>query len=270
MKWNGDRVAARRARAVTMLELMMVITILGVLMAVTLPRLGGSNERAALRTTARDMAQLAAYARQSAVSMGKPTRIVINREGREWWLDLPPAEDSRVRADDWERVPDSASHRDWPLAQEERARPLHRKVEFFDVAVGGRELRETGRAAIYFYPNGSSDGAAIVLRNTRERLMTVEIERATGRALAYAGPQKTFAERLEELGVDPAGFVDPSVLADAMREAESEPGAGFYRAAGGREERAAAYADAAARIMGRVQRDEERRRAVERENGNRR
>lgn len=236
----------RHARAFTFLELMFVVVILGILLAVGLPRFSGTSRRAALQTTARDMARMAAYARQAAISAQAETHLVLDQENRRWFYQGPASEEElerELRVDEDEP---------FERTEEELARSLHRRVSFAEIAPpNGRAYGPTEIARVTFFPSGSCTGVTIVLKNDVDRAMTVEIEAATGRSIAYLGGPKTFAERLEELGVDPATF---GIERAEDTEIARVPGEGFTRV-GGADERASAYADAAARILGRVNRD---------------
>lgn len=238
-------------RAFSFVELMFVVVVLGVLAAVALPRFAGAMRGAALQSTARDLAAISSIARQSAVTSQQETMLVLDQEQRRWFLNGPVL-DERER-----RRAASRSTRVEPLARsdEEQPRRLDDRVRFHQIAPpNGRVYSDRDTVVIRFFPNGASSGATIVLADDRDRRMTVEIEAATGRAVAYNGGPRSFQERLEQLGVDPAQFGIETAVADAKDRQSRD---GFTRI-GGEAERTAFYADAAARIMGRVERDVER------------
>ncbi|MCB2154237.1 type II secretion system GspH family protein [bacterium] len=239
-----------RDRAMTMIELMLVVTILGILMAVTLPKMSGTNRRAALQTTARDIAKLSAYARQSAISMQADTKLVFDKEQNQWWLELPEDEDN------WRRRE--------AKSDEESVHTLNPRILFHEFSRSGEEIHDDP-VEVSFRPNGSSTGLVILLATDKNATMTVEIEAATGRAEAYMGEPKTFAEKLEERGVDPSAYA--GVTETGGGPVESTPGEGFYRIGQTEEERVSSYADAAARIMGRVRNDYDRQQENEDQRG---
>lgn len=245
----------RADRGFSMIELMFVVTVLAVLVAVAMPRLSGSRDRAALETTAHQMARLAAYARQVAVTRQGEAVLVLRRDRGEWFLEAPlkPGErtrdrrqTARVKAMERDRRDDGRT----PLESEEATRRLENKVMFGKVLIADEEAR-AGDVEIIFYPNGAATGTVIELTNEKGRRMTVEIEAATGRASAYFGDPKTFGEKLAELGVDPEAYGEEGPRASDT-DGGPIPGEGFRRIGQSEEGRVKAYQDAAARIMSRA------------------
>lgn len=234
----------QRRRAMTLIELLLVIVVLGVLMAIGLPRLTGTNERAALTTTARDMARLAAYARQSAISQQARTMIHFDEESRMWQLELPAPTDSRRAKRGREKL----------LSDEEQPHTLHDKVLFQEFQRDGEKLiaPKRGGITVEFYPNGTSNGLTIVLATKKGRQMSVAIERATGRVSAYDGPPMTFGDMVAAAGGDVSQYAGAEVTIDPDALPAGKAKDNFYRLGESSDERTSRYEDAAARIMGRV------------------
>jgi prepilin-type N-terminal cleavage/methylation domain-containing protein len=80
------RRAARRA--MTLLELLTVITIMSVLMGVTFPTLRAFNEKNKLRATVREIVALMKYARTEAVFGQRTTEVFFDLDKRQFWVDL--------------------------------------------------------------------------------------------------------------------------------------------------------------------------------------
>lgn len=237
-------------RAMTLIELLLVIVVLAALLAVGLPRLTGTNERAALTTTARDLARLANYARQSAVSQQARVMIHFSEEERTWQLELPPPPDDNRR---------TRRRNERLLSEEEQPRTLHAKVSFVEFQRDGAKVepdRRTG-VTVEFYPNGTSNGLTVVLANTKGRKMSVSIERATGRVSAYDGEPMTFGDMVAQAGGDISQFAGAETSRDFDGTATGEARETFYTVGESSEERTSRYEDAAARIMGRVKRQYE-------------
>lgn len=250
--------SARLRPGFTFIELMLVIVILGVVMAVAIPQMGGRAQSTALDSTGRNIARLAEYARQSAIISGQEARLTIDREAGAWWLDLSPdAEERDLR--ETTRRSSRGTRRGTVRSDEEITQRLPERLSIREVVRDGRAVRDN-RTVISFYPAGSSTGGAIVIENQHGETLTIEIERATGRAMAYVGEPKTFAQRLEEAGLDPTRYGErPTQSAQAA----SERGTGFSRTAGSEEERVRHYQNAAERIFSRV----EERQSAQREAG---
>lgn len=245
-------------RGFSFIELMFVIVILGVLFAVVLPKLSGSDTMPALRTTANNMARLGIYARQSAISLNEPVVMSFHKEERAWYLSLPPRDKRDKSAKrDWEqRKFDDVEDR-IPGSDEEGTFFLNKRVEFEEFQVNGEPLDED-ILRIWYYPNGTADTARVVLRTNEKdeekwSRITMEVEGATGQVSAYEGEPKTFADILEEQGIDSSAYEGVSRTLKEADESLKE-GRAFGVVAGSKEERVSAYSDAAARIMGKATR----------------
>jgi prepilin-type N-terminal cleavage/methylation domain-containing protein len=233
-------------RGLSMIELMFVVVILGTLIALTLPRMAGTGDRAALSTAGRDIARMAAMARQNAISMNAETRLIFSMGGNTWRMILPETEE-----------PVSGRYGRERLSTWEQPQILHSRVRFSEFLTDGTTVRED-ELVVKFLPNGSSTGGTIILTNKRDRKMTISIERATGMASADMGEPMSFADRVVMAGGDPSKFAgaEPSTMAATLPDEEGEPR--FYAVERTADERVSAYEDAAARIMGRVVRENER------------
>ncbi|MBX3730029.1 MAG: prepilin-type N-terminal cleavage/methylation domain-containing protein [Candidatus Sumerlaeia bacterium] len=238
------RVASHRG--FTMIELAFVVTIIAILMVVALPRMVGAGSRTALETTARDIARMSEYARQTAIARQRVIEITFDPEARTWWMDLNP-EARNERYVSRQRRSREAIH------ELEEVRRLEQKVSFREFLLDGKATDARRPVTVSYYPNGSSSGLTVILTNDRGRVMTMEVERATGRASAYLGEPMTFGDRLAAAGLDATryGGTSAQVGGQAARD-------GFYMSAGGEQDRVSHYQDAAARIMGQVTRKYER------------
>ncbi|MDK2971032.1 MAG: type fimbrial biosis protein FimU [Candidatus Sumerlaeota bacterium] len=236
-----------RSAGFTMIELLFVITIMAVLLVITLPRMTGAGSRTALETTSRDLARLCEYARQSAITSNRVVVIVFEPEERKWWLDLNPEFTDDLKYEQKRR------RRGETVNEFEEPRVLPMKVEFKEFLLDG-ETVDDRQIVASFYPNGSASGLTVLLTNDKERVMTMEIERATGRASAYLGQPMSFTEKLEAAGLDSTAYGGTGMGADAG----TKPKDRFYRSAGSEEERVSYYQDAAARIMGQTTRQYDR------------
>jgi Tfp pilus assembly protein FimT len=229
-----------------MIELMFVVVILGSLLALTLPRMTGTGDRAALSTAGRDIARMAAMARQNAISMNAETRLIFSMGGNTWRMILPETDEPQKGRYGRER-----------LSTWEQPQVLHSRVRFAEFLLDGSTVKDD-ELVVKFLPNGSSTGGTIILTNNRDRRMTIYIERATGMASADLGDPMSFSDRVVLAGGDPSKFAgaEPSALASTLPDEEGKPR--FYAVERTADQRVSAYEDAAARIMGRVVRENER------------
>jgi len=237
------RLSAARQRGVTFLEMMVVVVILGILIAIAIPNMAGPRERAMLRGTARDLASAGLLARQTAMSQGWPTYLYVDKENGSWQLSLMPELDKRERREFRDGTPTLA---------EEKPRELHELMTINKVITDYEVLDDDDRYILTFYPNGSSSGMAVMLENSREKSLTVDFEKVSGRPDVYPGEPKSFAQKMKEQGIDLAkyGLQDPD-----SADAAGTPGEGFKRTAGmDSEERVQYYKDAAERMIKRSER----------------
>lgn len=258
-----------RKRGVTFLEIMVVIVILGILAAVALPNMMGTRSRSALRTGARSIAAAGLQARQAAIAYGKETELIIDMENKTWMILLMPEDDDAPVNRGRRRAPTRSSLRtEREMApgytSEEQIRDLPQRVTFGEITTWSDEdnvrprttrrgvlSRSSDLRRLTFYPNGSSSGMAIQLVNDRDRSLTVDFDRSSGRPEIYEGEPKTLAQKLRDMGLNPAdyGIIDESELASAGRQ----PGEGFYRIGWSEEERVSHYQSVAGRLMRRAQ-----------------
>ncbi|MCC5875086.1 MAG: prepilin-type N-terminal cleavage/methylation domain-containing protein [Candidatus Sumerlaeia bacterium] len=259
-----------RRRGVTFLEIMVVIVILGILAAVALPNMMGTRSRAALRTAARSMTSAGIQARQAAIAYGKETELIIDMENGSWMILLmPEEEDERVNRGRRRAPVRSSMRTEREMApgytSEEQIRELPSRVTFGEITTWSdkddarpatNRRRGVVRADLHrltFYPNGSSSGMAIELKNDRDRSLTVDFDRSSGRPEIYEGPPKTLAQKLTDMGLNPEdyGIFDERDLAAGEGR---RPGEGFTRIGWSEEERIGHYESVAERLMRRAQR----------------
>ena len=131
---------APRPRGVTLLELLIVLTVMGFIVAIVLPTLGSGVSTAALKSAAREVAAGLRYARGQAIAQRTEAVLVLDVEARTFTLP-----------------PDAHLHR------------LPERVEL-KLFTAQRDLVSDKVGAIRFFPDGGSTGGRITLasgeRNT--------------------------------------------------------------------------------------------------------
>lgn len=231
--------------AFTLLEVLVVLTVVAILMAVALPNMRGSREGERLRSAARELVAVGGYARQMAIAQGKPASLRFDPQRRVWRLVLPESEQDERRARRAARRGGTEGG-----TEEEHPRTLPQGVKFTSITRDNRPIETAGRGnfpEITFFPNGGSDGGRVVLTNSRDKSMTVEFSPGTGRAIAYAGSEVTLGERLVAAGGNPGDFegIDPPAPDSTVAKAA----ASIERIGRSEEERVSAYQGVAARLM---------------------
>jgi general secretion pathway protein H len=137
-------------RGVTLLELMIVLTIMAFVAAIVVPMLGGGVSTAELKSAAREVAAGLRYARGQAIVQRGEAFLVLDVDARTF--TLPP--DTRVH-----RLPDKMD------------------IKLFTAQ---RDLVAEKVGAIRFFPDGGSNGGRITLA-AGERKFDVDVDWLTGR-----------------------------------------------------------------------------------------
>ena len=137
-------------RGVTLLEMLIVLTIMAFVAAIVLPMVGGGVSTAELKSAAREVAAGLRYTRGQAIVQRSEARMVFDVDARTF--TVPP--DSRV-------------HR----------LPAKMDMKLFTAQ---RDLVGEKVGAIRFYPDGGSDGGRITLA-AGERKYDVDVDWLTGR-----------------------------------------------------------------------------------------
>lgn len=232
--------SAPNRRAMTFIEIMFVVVIIGIVVAVAIPNMAGTRDSAALKSTVRDIVAGGLLARQTAVTSGEDTFLVFRPKENTWRMEFFDAskEEDRRWQDRRERTHD------------ERDRPLERKVSFAAFHTDAGKLEPMEEVRLAFHPNGACTGMAIQVQGNRGNPVVIDFERATGRPEVYPGEPKSLSVKLKEQGIDPAefGLPDESLVASGG----STAGEGFKKTAGWTEtERVNAYKDAVDRMLAR-------------------
>jgi general secretion pathway protein H len=139
-----------RHRGVTMLELLIVLTLMALIAAMVLPLFSGGVSGTDLKTAARDVAAGLRLARDRAIAQRSEALLELNLEARTFRVS-----------------PDAGSHR------------LPEKIDL-KLYTAQRDLLNDKVGAIRFYPDGGSNGGRITLA-AGEHKYDVDVDWLTGR-----------------------------------------------------------------------------------------
>ena len=166
-----------RSKGFTLIELIVVVVIVGVLGAMTVPQVAGRVDSARLRASANALRSTADYAHGYAMTRNVPTRMTIEREQGRFALahqPEPAAEPGR-----WEAVR-SGVH---------RGGTLRRGVRFSRVEVH-EAMEASGNAGeglgVTFWPSGEAESAIIEITDG-QTYWSLGIASSTGRRVLAAG-----------------------------------------------------------------------------------
>jgi len=160
----------------TLLEITIVLLIISVMLAVTLPRFGPLRLKAELRTSTRNLATLIRYGRAAAIYGRRVVKLRIDVQHRRYRLDLMT-----------DSIPAGKRDED-KLERVEAIRDLPDKV-YFERIVLYEEPEKAGEGIVVlnFTPRGNVTPATIVLSDVKGRRMTVDIFGTTGAVEVYQG-----------------------------------------------------------------------------------
>jgi len=178
-------------RGFTLIELMVVLTILVLLAGLTAPSFVRQYHEAKLKSAARDMVGLMQYARSEAVVEGTTYRLNIDRDGGRVWItyydtqsEETQEEEPRYVEDETvlgasRKMPEGVTIREVQLGDEALAQLSDDALE--EINALRAQLNEEGTPYVAFTPAGTSDGARVLLENEYEDRLAVSLDAITGR-----------------------------------------------------------------------------------------
>ncbi len=147
---TGSNGRAQRA-AFTLIELSIVVFILAVLLAVSIPGFVRSYNASLLSETARSFATLCQQARIQAVSQQRNATLHIDLERQVFWISQPVRNEGGTEEDQTVKVVE-----------------ISNRIALVD-AVRQDEPRTAGKQVeVSFYPNGTCDPVYIILRGAEK------------------------------------------------------------------------------------------------------
>jgi type II secretion system protein H len=189
-----------RARGFTLLEIMVAVTILAIMMAVTLPSMKAMNEKNKLRSTARQITALMKYARTEAVFGERTTEVFLNLDKREFWLDLREPEPEKGDSS-W-----SSKNKQPKERNIEQKRDLDSSIWFEETQAYDENIIEGGKdklIAVDFYPDGSASPTFLTLTNKGGTKLTIEVLKSTGQIEITPGTIEEKKSQAQESTVTP-------------------------------------------------------------------
>lgn len=186
-------------RGITMLELIAVITLLGILAALAVPTMAVTGRAASLRRSAREMAALMRWARATAVLSEIEIQLRLSpddglyqltfdidamvrtqlerraRSGRTSGADRRRERGIQEEMTPWQAIHELPSDRTGPL--------VHFAAVDTEVEIESESSRRRMIPAIIFYPDGTATGGRIVLASRTGAVMQIEVMTATGLAV---------------------------------------------------------------------------------------
>lgn len=192
--------ALGRRRAVTFMEILVVLVIMSVLMAMMAPTMKGLHNRNRLSAASREITNVLRYARQQAVLRNHATDVLFKLEENTYELVLNPPDTLKRR---------SYSSRKPKKEDMERKRELDpdkRGITFHSIETGQEKIDRKEGHKIRFLRNGSASASTIVIqfkeknKEKEPRLITIQVANSTGAVRVYRGGPQEIEIEIPEWG----------------------------------------------------------------------
>jgi type II secretion system protein H len=161
--------------AFTLIELMVVVAIMGIIMAISIPFAYHTMHKESLTTTVNDVTEVFSNARKQAIMQGQMAEVVFHpKEGR---LEVSGASassstDARATVGTTGSLPHGSG-----LSAEI---PKDIVVDMLDVNL--TEYKDAEMARVRFYPNGTCDECTVILHSDNNQYRKISLELTTGLA----------------------------------------------------------------------------------------
>lgn len=175
-----------RREGFSLLEIILVVTIILIASAIAIPAFMRSYEGARLNTSARTIAMASKYARNMAVLQQKHMAILFDTRRNE--IEILAVGSGAAHGERGMFLDERAGYGSRWGAEEERpaiqsrmVRPMEDGVRILDVSdVDGRQ-RYDGVYWVTYYPSGLSDKYIVRLIDGRNRTIRMEVDHISGR-----------------------------------------------------------------------------------------
>jgi prepilin-type N-terminal cleavage/methylation domain-containing protein len=211
----------------TITELLIVLTLIGILSVISMPTLKGFAATRRLKASAYTLRSLLTFARDMAVTDRTAHLVVFDFDNERYWLasnetfdpsnpltSALTAQNSTVVAaiqnnTNANRLTTGTSAPRAPLARSSGILgvpyPMEQNVTLAAIVTNhnGRTVEvDSGVAYIYFLPTSTSEDAVVYLRNTRNQIMSVTVEAASGRVRV----RQLTSQEVEMLGFETSDY----------------------------------------------------------------
>ena len=168
----------------TLIELMVVLVLMGILSAMILPEMKGTFADALLRSSGRDLVNVFKLAYSRAVSLNQVQVVRVDEGSGHYQIErLVPGRSSQQEYAPLKDVSGSAGKIDPRIRVQVHKRDAVPSAEATDsqeaAPVGDRQA--TPASAVAFYPDGTADGAEVLLHDSAGFGLRLRINPITSR-----------------------------------------------------------------------------------------
>jgi type II secretion system protein H len=170
----------RRPGAFTLIEIMVVVGIMGLILTMGIPSIYSLYKKEGMRAAVNDFTEACSNARAQAILHGAPVELVFYPQEKRYNLNGAggaPAVASPLSAGDAEFLGDKPPP---PKTGSAGVFPENITLEMLDINLS--EYRESERARVRFFPNGTCDEMTVILRSDKNEWRKIWLEVTTGLA----------------------------------------------------------------------------------------
>ncbi len=176
------RAGRRRERAFTMLEIMMVVAIMGLMMAMSVPAILRTMHQEPLRKAVNDVLNICSHARAQAILHGVTTTVVFHPQSGDVML----ASIAPTNSADGFAPPDAPTGETTTTASNGSAlNSTHFDdsiaIDMLDINLS--KCKEASQALVRFFPDGTSDEMTLII-HAGDQYRKITLEVTTGLASA--------------------------------------------------------------------------------------
>jgi type II secretion system protein H len=169
--------------AFTLIEIMVVVAIMAIVIATSIPFIRSGLRKEALNQAIRDVEEVCYNARRSAILQGKMAEVIFHPKDRTFQVSGASAPASSAEASS----PDASTALPANSGQSGRI-PDSLMVDMLDVNLA--EYKDSDEARVRFYPNGTSDELTVILHNEKGEYFKIALEATTGLPTFETNPSK--------------------------------------------------------------------------------
>lgn len=162
----------RGRRAFTMLEIMMVVAIVGLVMAISVPSVLRTMHQEPLRKAVNDVINICSHARAQAILHGEMTTVVFHPQSGQVALSAL----ATTNATDGSPPPGPPADASGSAALTLNTTQFANSIIIDMLDVNLLEYKDAAEARVRFFPNGTSDEMTLIIHSSDQyRKITLEV-----------------------------------------------------------------------------------------------
>jgi type II secretion system protein H len=177
---NYAPLALPRRQGFTLIELMVVITIIGIMTALMIPEMKGSFQDALLRSSGRELVNVFGLAYSRAVSLSQVRRVRLDDATGQYLVEKQVTQNGQENFVPVDDMPGSKGELDSRITMEFHQPDAVAAEDNTPPAASAASEAPVG-ATIAFYPDGTADGGEILLRDRDGFRLKLQVSPVTAR-----------------------------------------------------------------------------------------